>query len=410
MRRAVPGRNPNVVLTALSEKRASVRGLHARVGAAAGRLRAVVVQVLDRIGAQWRVRRERANRASVLWPTRGFFIVTALTMVIIVGLVDYATSQEISFSVFYLLALGLAVWFVGRGFAAFISVFSVAVSLTGDLASGTRYAGVFALFWNTSIVLAFYAVVTILLARLRTLTSGLEMRVRERTTALTEEIAERERLERELLDISEREQRRIGRDLHDSLGQHLTGAALAGQVLEAKLAAKHAPEAADAKQVVALVEAGIALSRRLAKGLHPIEMAAEGLMQALEDLAATSTDLFKVRCQFDCDSPVLIHDAATSGHLYRIAQEAVSNAIKHGKASEVVIRLEAFEDGIVLEVRDNGVGLPESPPTTAGMGLRIMAHRADMIGATFRAQRGASGGTTVSCVLRQDGQTAKDPS
>jgi signal transduction histidine kinase len=390
--------------------RASVRKVQARGAAAAAVVRTIATKVLDRFYAQWRVGRERAGRAFVRRPPRRFFIVTALTMVVVVGLVDYATSQEISFSIFYLLALGLAVWFVGRGFAAFISVFSVAVSLTGDLASGTRYPSMFVLFWNTSIVLAFYVVVTILLARLRTLTSGLEMRVRERTTALTEEIAERERLERELLDISEREQRRIGHDLHDSLGQHLTGAALAGQVLEEKLAAKHSPEAADAKKVVELVEEGIALSRRLAKGLHPIEMAAEGLMQALEDLAATSTDLFKVSCQFDCDSPVLIHDAATSGHLYRIAQEAISNAIKHGKARDVVIRLEAFEDGIVLEVKDNGVGLPASPPKTAGMGLRIMAHRADMIGATFSAQRAASGGTTVSCVLHQNGPPSKDPS
>src|SRR5271165_1988590 len=112
-------------------------------------------------------------------------------------------------------------------------------------------------------------------------------------------MAERERLERELLEISEREQRRIGHDLHDSLCQHLTGAALAGQVLEEKLAARRLPEAGDASKVVELVEEGISLSRKLAKGLHPIEMEAEGLMQALEELVATSTELFKVSCRFE---------------------------------------------------------------------------------------------------------------
>src|SRR5712692_5381131 len=150
---------------------------------------------------RWIKRIERRSRA--------FFVVAALVVVIAVGLVDYSTSQEISFSVFYLLALGLAAWFVGRGFAFFISVFSVAVSLTGDLASGTRYSSIFVPFWNASIVLAFYIIVTILLTRLRMVTSGLERRVRERTTALTEEITERERLERALLEISERVQRRI---------------------------------------------------------------------------------------------------------------------------------------------------------------------------------------------------------
>ena len=330
-----------------------------------------------------------------------------MLMVVIVGFVDYATNPDISFSVFYLLALGMAAWFVGRRFAYFISVFCVTVSLAGDLVRGSRYSSLLMPFWNAAIVLAFYLVVVWLLARLRSLNKELEARVQQRTAALTEEMAERERLERELLEISEREQRRIGRDLHDSLGQHLTGAALAVQVLEEKLTARGLPEAADANQAVVLVEEGIALSRKLAKGLHPIEMEAEGLMQALEELAATSGELFKISCRFECDSPVLIHTAATSGHLYRIAQEAVSNAVKHGKASQIVIQLETLDDGIVLEVKDNGSGLPDPPPKTAGMGLRIMAHRASMIGATFTARRDGSGGTTVACTLRHQDNPPK---
>jgi transporter family protein len=111
--------------------------------------------------------------------------------------------------------------------------------------------------------------------------------VRQRTRALTEEITERERLERELLEISEREQRRISQDLHDSLCQHLTGTTLAGQVLEEKLAVLNLPLAADAGNMVELVEQGIDLSRKLAKGLYPVEMAADGLMLALEEYAAT---------------------------------------------------------------------------------------------------------------------------
>jgi signal transduction histidine kinase len=125
-------------------------------------------------------------------------------------------------------------------------------------------------------------------------------------------------------------------------------------------------------------------------------------MQALEELAAISSDLFKVSCRFECDSPVLIRDTATSGHLYRITQEAISNAVKHGKARNISIQLEALDDGIVLRVKDDGTGLPGSLPATAGMGLRIMAHRASIIGATFQARRNDSGGTMVSCVLQQE--------
>jgi signal transduction histidine kinase len=330
---------------------------------------------------------------------RAFFVVAALVIVVVVGLVDYAANREITFSVFYLAAVGLAAWFVGKGFAYFIGLFSVAVSLAGDFATGPGYANPLVPYWNASIVLAFYLIVAWLLVKLHSLYDELEARVRQRTRALTGEITERQRLEQELLEVSEREQRRIGHDLHDSLCQHLTGAALAGQVLEEKLAAHSRPEAADANRVVELVEEGIVLSRKLARGLDPIEMKADGLMQALEELAAITTDLFKISCRFECDSPVLIHDPAVSGHLYRIAQEAVSNAIKHGKARNVIIHLEGLEDGTALQVKDDGVGLPATPPKTAGMGLRIMAHRAGMVGATFGAQREQSGGTLVSCIL-----------
>jgi signal transduction histidine kinase len=331
--------------------------------------------------------------------SRALVVLATLLIVIGVGVVDFVSGWELSFSVFYLLALGLATWFVGTRFAIFIALLSVTVSLAGDLATGGRYSSRLVPWWNASIVLAFYFVVIGLLAKLRAVYAELEARVKQRTAALTDEMAERERIERELLEISEREQRRIGHDLHDSLGQHLTGVALAGQVLEGKLAARGLPEAADANQVVDLVEEGIALSRKLARGLHPIEMEAAGLMQALEELAAISSDLFKVSCRFECDSPVLIRDTATSGHFYRIAQECISNAVKHGKARNIDIQLETLDDGIGLRVKDDGIGLPDSLPKTAGMGLRIMAHRASIIGATFQARRDESGGTIVSCVL-----------
>jgi signal transduction histidine kinase len=188
--------------------------------------------------------------------------------------------------------------------------------------------------------------------------------------------------------------------LHDSACQQLTGATLAGQVLEEKLAALQLPLARDAGEVVALVELGIDLSRKLAKGLHPVEMEADGLMLALEEYAAAASGLFKVACRFECDSPVLIHDPATAGHLYRIAQEAVGNAIKHGKAKNILIRLEVGEESTVLSIKDDGVGLPEPLPEKRGIGLRIMAHRAAMIDSQFAVRRDDAGGTVVTCELR----------
>lgn len=339
--------------------------------------------------------------------SRAWIVLLAILIVVAVGFVDFISSWDFSFSVFYLLALGLAAWFVGFRFALFISVLSVAVALVGDLANGARYSSRLIPWWNAFIALAFYLVVVALLAKLRAVYAHLEARVKERTLALTQEMAERERIERELLEISEREQRRIGRDLHDSLGQHLTGVALAGQVLEEKLAARGLPEAKDASHMVELVQEGISLSRKMAKGLHPIEIEADGLMQALEELAAISSDLFRVSCRFECDLPVLIRDTATSGHLYRITQEAVSNAVKHGKAKNIVVQLETLDDGIALRVKDDGVGLPAVRAQNEGMGLRIMAHRASMVGGKFNAQRNPEGGTIISCELLQSQPSPK---
>ena len=333
----------------------------------------------------------------------------ACLIVAVIGLVDYLTGHEISFSVFYLLGVALAVWFVGKWCGALVSMLSVVVWLIGDFASGARFSSPVIPVWNAVVLLTFYLVVVWLLARLRSFHNNLEAQVLQRTAALTDQIAERERLERELLEISEREQRRIGQDLHDSLCQHLTGATLAGQVLEEKLAALHLPLAADAGRMVGLVEEGIDLSRKLAKSLFPVEMEADGLMLALEEYAGTASELFKVNCRFECDSPVLFHDPATAGHLYRIAQEAVGNAIKHGKAKNILIRLDASEESTMLSIHDDGAGLPDELPKNRGMGLRIMAHRSAMIGGHFQARRDATRGTRVTCELPALVTTEKSP-
>src|SRR5206468_2839338 len=224
------------------------------------------------------------------------------------------------------------------------------------------------------IALAFYLVVVWLLSSLRSLHHELEQRVRHRTAALTQEMAERERLEKEILQVSEREQRRIGRDLHDGLCQHLTGTALAGRVLEEKLAARTLPESQDAANIVGLVEDGILLARNVARGISPVEMEPEGLIAAFQEMTANLNKLSKVRCVFESDGRISVRDASTATHLYRIAQEAVSNAIRHGKAQRIDISVANRNGKITLAVEDDGAGLPENWQTNQGLGTRIMAH------------------------------------
>jgi signal transduction histidine kinase len=334
-------------------------------------------------------------------------VVAGLVMLAVIGLVDYLTGFEILFSVFYLLEVGLAAWFVGRKFGLLMSFLSAVVWIGGDIEAGAHYSSPFIPVWNGLILMTFYSIVVWLLTSLRNLHRELEDKVRQRTAALTQEMAERARLEKEILDVSEREQRRIGHDLHDTLCQHLTGTALAGQVLGEKLAAKSMPEAADANRVVGLVEDGIALARNLARGIYPVEMEAEGLMAAFQELADRIAAMSKVSCVFDCRVPVLVHDATAATHLYRIAQEAVANALRHAKARRIGISLFQEAGVLTLTIEDDGIGLPETAQKGPGLGTRIMAHRAAMINATLAVEPNPTGGTLVRCVFPVAPQPAK---
>ena len=317
----------------------------------------------------------------------------------VVGLADYFTGSEMFFSSFYLLAVALTVWFVGKPSGIVISIVSVVTWLVGDLAAGARYTTPFVPIWNAIISLGFYLIVVWLVSSLSALHRELEARVQQRTLALTEEMSERERLEKELLETSEREQRRIGHDLHDSLGQHLTGTALAGQVLEEKLTRQCRPEAADARQVVALVEEAIELTRSLARGLHPVTLEDSGLTPAFEELAAIVAERFQISCRCECGQEVFLHDITAATHLYRIAQESINNAIKHGQAQHIRLCLETSASGVTLTVDDDGRGLPPDWRQSRGLGLRIMAHRSMMIGAKFAINPAPEGGVRVTCTL-----------
>jgi PAS domain S-box-containing protein len=224
------------------------------------------------------------------------------------------------------------------------------------------------------------------------------------------DITERKRLEKEIQEVSEQEKRRIGQDLHDGLGQYLTGISFMAKVLQQKLAAKSLPEASDAQKISELVNRTVSQTRDLARGLCPVELETSGLQAALIELAASVDKLYDgISCALECNHSVLIYDNATAIHLYRIAQEAVNNAVKHGKASRIVIDLAAGEGTIILTVRDNGCGLPKGLTKSKGMGLRVMNYRAGMIGATVSFEAAPGGGTLVSCIMPNSRKSQKTP-
>jgi PAS domain S-box-containing protein len=452
--------------------------------------------------------------------------VIGFLLVVLLGINDYFTSPELSFSIFSLIPIALVVWFVGRATGIVISAVSAGLWLyfIGLHASSSPVIAI----WNTATRLGLYLVVTFLLAAFKTLDENLEEKVKERTAALAaenaermsaeaklrtselrfrqlaenirevfwmtnvektqmlyvspayeeiwgrtcqslyaspmtwmdsihpedrervrktalidqvagryneeyrimqpdgsirwihdrafpirgasgivyriagiaEDITEHKRLEREILEISDQEQRRIGQDLHDSLCQHLTGTAFASRALQEKLASQSLPESADAAQIADFVNQAITQARNLARGLSPVELEREGLSAALQQLGLSIQTLFGIPCQFTGDETSLIRDKAVATHLYRIAQEAVANAVKHGKPEHIWMTLQSVNGGVTLTVKDDGIGLPVAPDGHKGMGLHFMRYRARMIGATLDVQRAPGKGTLVTCSIQ----------
>ena len=211
--------------------------------------------------------------------------------------------------------------------------------------------------------------------------------------------AERWRLQKELLRISEREKQLIAQDLHDGLCQNLAGTAMMSSLQHSQLAAKGLPDAKLAKEICDLLNATVNEARNLAHGLHPVGPKSEGLMNALAQLTSTVLNLFHINCTFVCPESVFLENETVSTHLFRITQEAINNARKHGQADCVIIGLHHTPEGLMLTIEDNGVGIPVKKPKKSGMGLDIMKHRASEIGATVSVRRAGKCGTVVTCTL-----------
>lgn len=225
-------------------------------------------------------------------------------------------------------------------------------------------------------------------------------------------VSERRVMEREILEIAAEEQRRIGQELHDSTQQQLTGLSLLAQNLAAaftKLAGEPAvSNLADrmeelrerATKVQTGLEQATAEVNQLARGLMPVEVDTQGLMSSLRELAGRVSATERVECTFVTNGPIEVLNNTAATHLYRIAQEAVNNALKHSGADRIELSLEDLHGFITLRILDNGCGIGNNRTAGPGMGLRIMAYRAELIGALLTVDQGDNGGTEVICRIR----------
>jgi signal transduction histidine kinase len=313
-----------------------------------------------------------------------------LLLIPFIGLRHYATGTEISFAIFYLPPLAMAGWFGGRVFCCFAGIETAIVWFVANEARMAHFFDPAIHYWSILVRLLIYTVVAVLFALLRERRDELELAVQLKTARLQQEIAERTRAEREILEISNREQQRFAYDLHDGLGQQLAAVALRAKLLQEKLNGTETSQ--EAAAIVGLIKEAARQTRLTAHRLDASDIG--NLNIALQKLAASVKKvLVHYRSGSDASLPI---SAAVAVDLYRIAQEAVHNAVEHGAPTEVQIDLSSEDGYVMLRIRDDGRGF-DSTRGSKGMGLRIMQYRAHRAGGWCNVSSQPGQGTIVTC-------------
>jgi signal transduction histidine kinase len=286
------------------------------------------------------------------------------------------------------------IWFGDIRLAIMISLVSTVAWWVVDRSVGHMYSSEWLRVWDATVRLMFFGLV---------LFAGWSIkRQRYETRARIELLERSQKLEHEIINISEREQQRIGRDLHDGVCQYLAAIGLTATMLKQELEKASFLQAARVGEVADHLREAAMRVRQLARGLSPVDRDEGGLESALNDLATSTSKLARIRCSFVGCGPNLDLSGTAAIHLFRIAQEAVSNAVKHGRATTVVIALDTATDSCSLRVSDDGVGFLPPVGEKRGMGLNTMRYRARMIGGELEIQPNTPAGTSVICSFLQN--------
>jgi signal transduction histidine kinase len=313
----------------------------------------------------------------------------AVGLMFLIVPVDYVTGYEVTIYPFYAVPILLMAWFGDLRVAIAISVVSTVAWWAVDKAVGHVYSTEWLRVWDATVRLMFFGLV---------LFAGWSVKRQRREVRARIELLERSQsLEDEIINISEREQQRIGRDLHDGVCQYLAAIWLTATMLKQEIEKNSFIQPARLSEIADHLRDAAMRVRQLARGLSPVDQDEGGLESALEELAASTSKLTGIDCSFVGSGPDLELSGTVAIHLYRIAQEAVSNAVKHGHASAVVIALDSAKGSSSLRVSDDGIGFVGSVAERRGMGLNTMRYRARMIGGEFEIQPNIPSGTTVIC-------------
>lgn len=325
-------------------------------------------------------------------PRPAVAFIEALLLLFAITWLDLTTAHQVSLVLFYILPIIFAVWLCDAKTAFVVAGLAGVLWSWADLASGHAYSSATVQAWENAIRFAFFFVVAI---------AGVAVREQQRAAKARISLLERtQKLEKQIIEVSEYEQQRIGRDLHDGLCQFLAAVRCLASSLKLDLERSGAGELAQkAGEIENLLGQSVEQARDLAHGLVPVQLDDAGLPAALEELAASTTRLCGTECIFEYAGANATGTATKPAHLYRIAQEAVNNATRHGKARTVEIRLSTNSSVTSLSVADDGVGFSKTPKASTGVGLSIMRYRANALGGRLEIEDRATGGTIVSCIV-----------
>lgn len=320
-------------------------------------------------------------------------------MIAMIGILSYETGPQFSCSLFYLIPILLVTRAAGFSFGFFTALLAAMLWLLVDTNSNQLFDHPVIPFWNASMRLGTFVVGVTLVSAMRSVNSQLEQRVMERTIALQNQYEEKRELEKNILEISDREQVRLGQDLHDGLCQQLVSAAFSTTMLQQSLTNDLSTAIREAGHISDMIDDAITQARNLARGLYPVRLETEGLEMALRELASTITRRFGIKCDVECENVLPVCRPNTGIHLYRIAQESLINAGKHSRASNITIVLSSANHQITMSILDNGIGFDAVSCNPRGMGLNIMEYRARMIDASFSVTSLPNRGTTVASTV-----------
>lgn len=317
--------------------------------------------------------------------------VEALVLAAFIGYLDYITEWEASLFIFYAAPIFFITWYGDRRLGILFAILCGAIWYLANYEThpyvtpeGYAWATI-----NRAIYFIFVAV------------GCTAMRLQgEESRAKIDALTRTRELEQELVKASEREQMRIGQDLHDGVCQNLAAIDCATECLRTELEIIGTPQAAATVAIQKMLRDTMVEARNLARGLFPVQMDSHGLSAAVQELVSATEQLRQTSVTFTASGDIRIDNQGVAMHLYRIIQEALSNAVRHASASHVAVALHEERGLLAVSIEDNGRGLPKSAESAAGMGLRTMRYRAQLIGAALTAGPASSGGTVIRCMLQ----------